>query len=159
MGVSKGNDCKLKIDKVDPFTNGIQKQAELPIGPRVWNYKIIMENNNETYYFGMIINNSGELRDIVETGTKMISLKLADGTVLDFTAQEDIKPNYNVWGTNIITFYTPKFTVERSVLEKLAASPITDLKLYLGKQEALIPDIKEKQTKKIVEAASCVLAK
>lgn len=156
--LSKAQKCKFDVEKKDPFGNGSIRSVAHKIGPPSWNWNFSLEQNNDKYYIGMRIVQSGKVNDVIAKGEK-IMVKLADGNIIELVMQEDVIPAYavNSVDASIWTNHLPKVEVEREVIEKLSKSPITDIKVTIAKRDNLLPKISSKQTDRIVESAACLL--
>jgi hypothetical protein len=83
-------------------------------------------------------------------------LRLANDEIIEIENQQDVIPT-STPGTVIWTRWTTKSEVDKTVFTKLSASPISGTKFSVGGREQTNA-IKEKQSKRIMEAAACIVA-
>lgn len=151
--------CKYDVDKTDQFSKeSIKGMTNILWGNKMFNYLSMSTFNKGGAYeiemgivFGGVQNEHMEVDDVVQ-------IALENGESLTLTPIERAAPKNTTYSTSILTIYVPRFEVDREVIEKLASSQITTVRVNLDKNYDF--DFTKRYTKnckKLKESMNCML--
>lgn len=158
--------CKFKTEKKDDFTGEILKTAEVKIGARNYHWRVLLEKSGKDYRLGMQIKWGMHLANGIEKGHTFVYFKLDNGDVLEVNADKYYAVSHgsvstatsnSTATTQVISVYFPMGKVDKSVIEKLSKHQITAVKCSFGGENRQLAGIKNKQTEKVMDYASCML--
>jgi hypothetical protein len=147
--------CKYVKETTDAFTNEKIATANMAIGMGLAGREVLLQKRNDKFLLGMRITSS-DLGDIPFKAGDKISFKLANNDLVEVAAKEDLPAMPVVFLGATFMQWIVLVEVDKATFEKMAASPIVAIKFKL-KMDGMIPEIKEKQTRKIMETAACML--
>ena len=150
--------CKgVKVQK-DKFTGKVAKVAQLPIGNALAGREVILQQSDGKFYIGLRITFNTDFPDVDFKKGDKVAFKLANGQIIEYTAAKDLKPTIiRVLDVPIRNWYVDN-EVEAKVYEQLAASPVEAIQFRLNENDQTLSDFKDKQTRKIMETANCLLS-
>lgn len=161
--IGKAQNCKFDVDKNDEFTNKRKVSSTLNIGPKTLNgdkhlrvfWTVTVTKNGDDYSLNLLTTVFGKRDDIFSKGEKLLA-KLADGSIIEFTAGEDAIPSFIVNSLGAFTQLNIHFNTDAATLNKIASSNLTVLRLKVGSLE-LDATIAENKAEKLTKLASCIL--
>lgn len=165
LNVANAQNCKGIKDKKDPFTNKIERKAEVTIGKASpfaggikWRIDLNQVDGITTMKWNIAM--MGEFNQAFPQGTKLL-LRLDNGTILTQESTERSSPvtqAINGGGViHIFSTYTLSFTPDKEILESLSQSPITDIKVTVPDRHIESPKIVKKQMTDLMHAFNCFL--
>ncbi len=154
--LAAAQDCSNVKESTDEFKNEVVKKAQIGVGPVTWNWQLMLEQHGDKYTLGLRVMNSGDIRYIIKKD-EIIQIKLEDGNVIELVANNDYLPVASIYGgAQVVTIWLPAGYISVETLKKLAASPITAIRLTIQGTEATVTKFKDKQTRRVMEAAGCI---
>lgn len=155
VSVSFAQKCKYVKETTDAFTKEKVETANMAIGMGLAGREVLMQKRNERYLLGLRITSS-DIGDIPFKAGDKIAFRLADDEIVEITAKEDHPALPVVFLGRTFMQWIVLVEVPQTIFRKMSLSQIVAIKFRL-KFDGMIPEIKEKQTKKIMETASCML--
>lgn len=150
--------CKGVKEQKDKFTGKTAKVAQLPIGNALAGREIILQQLEGKLYIGLRITFNSDFPDVDFKKGDKVEFKLANGQMIEYAAAKDLKPTIiRVLDVPIRNWYVDG-EVNTSVYQQLAASPVEAIRFHLNDNDHTLSDFKEKQTRKVMETAACILA-
>lgn len=154
--------CKFDYQKKDQITGEETKGNSVNIYSKSMSLvpktssKISFNKIGETYYFEIIIDFHGVVRDIIQKGDA-ITFKLSNGEVITIYAQNEIIPSAQVIaGERVMTRYKGKYDIDAATLQKIAENMPTFIRANVG-STIYEEEIAVGCGKKIIQAATCIL--
>jgi hypothetical protein len=144
--------CKYDYNRADPITGEASKGNTFAIHPA---WKMGFNKAGNTYYTGMFLRASGNLREIIQKGDP-ISLKLSNGDVVTIVAQDEFLPAAQATQYGIITVYNGKYSIDTATLQQIAENPPTYVRMNI-ESKVYEKEISAKAGKSISDAAKCIL--
>jgi len=145
--------CKYDYNKKDPITGEATKGIKFDL-KLFW--EIGFNRIGTSYFLGMEIDPVGVLVDNLLKGDSFI-FKLSNGEIVTIYAREECAPAAKlVWPGGYHTFYSGKYDIDVSSLQKIADNLPTYLRMNIG-SKSYEQEISAKEGKKISEAARCIL--
>jgi hypothetical protein len=144
--------CKYDYNRADPITGEASKGNTFALHTA---WKMGFNKTGDTYFTGMLLRCSGNLREIIQKGDP-ISFKLSNGEVITITAQDEFLPAAQATQYGIVTVYTGKYSIDAATLQKMAENPPTYVRMNI-ESKVYEKEIAAKAGKKISEAARCIL--
>lgn len=127
----------------------------MAIGMGLAGREILLQKRDDKFLLGMRLTSS-DIGDIpFKTGDK-ISFRLANNDLIEISPKEDAPALPAVFMGRTFMQWIVLVEVDKVTFSKVATSPITAIKFRL-KFDGMIPEIKEKQTQKIMETAACMI--
>lgn len=159
LGATNGyaQKCKYVKETKDAFTNEQVFTANMAIGMGLAGREVLLQKRNDKCLLGMRITSS-DLGDIPFKAGDKISFRLANNDLVEVAPKEDAPALPVVFLGRTFMQWIVLVEVDRARFEQMAASPIVAIKFKL-KFDGMIPEIKEKQTQKIMETATCMLGR
>ncbi|WP_276132184.1 hypothetical protein [Polluticoccus soli] len=161
LGISTyAQDCPGMKSKKDAFTNKTEKTGRVVLSGSglKWSVDLSQSEGKSSMKWGIAMN--GEANQKIEKGTPLL-LKLEDGSVVTIPTSETSSPvtqaaSGGAGTVYVYSVYYLNFDLPKETLQKLAKSPITDLKIDVPGQELKSPKVKGKQTGKLQEMFTCL---
>jgi hypothetical protein len=150
--------CKGVKEQRDKFTGKVAKIAQLPIGNALAGREVILQQSDGKFDIGLRITFNTEFPDVDFKKGEKVAFKLANGQLIEYTAAKDLKPAIIcVFDVPIRNWYVDN-EVEAKVYEQLVASPVEAIQFRLNESDHTLSYFKDKQTRKIMETANCILS-
>ena len=154
--------CNFEKNEIDGFS-----KEQMKISPRLkvsnapfW--LVQMEQKGAKYYFTFTATAQSEIRAVMVKGTKLL-VKLDDGTVMEFAADKDIVPAFDVeagFGKQyVITQWNIRASVTAEQVKQFSNSPISLMRTVIDDKEYNMPSPHDRFTNKVMAMASCMLEK
>lgn len=148
--------CKYVKEATDPFTKKVSKGAQMVIGDPFALKEVAFVQEDGKLYFGLNIVFT-DMDNMPFKKEDKISFKLANDDLIEISPDKDVQAR----DIRVMDMPCRQWLVIQKVSEdvykRLAASPIVAIKYHL-KNDYIVNGIKERQTKKIMENAACMLA-
>ena len=144
--------CKFDYEKEDPLTGAQTKGNTFTV--KVY-WKIGFNKVGDKYTISMWLRMNGQVRDII-TPENNIVFKLENGEIITVFANDSYVGRSQATQNGVLTVYDAIFAVSEDDIKKLAASPLTYVRMPIG---ALTAE-SELNTKKGAEfqgKAKCIL--
>ena len=122
---------------------------------KIPNWYLVMERKGSKYSITFSILALSEVRMVMTKGTKLL-LKLEDGTMMEFTAENEVVPSFDVAGA-IYTHWDMKVPVTEDQIKQFSKSAISIMRTTIGDKEYNMPDAHDRYTNKIMANAACML--
>ncbi len=151
--------CHLEIDEKDPFSGEYKRMYKhmfASVSPYTF-WEIQFDQKGAAYSMTVGAYLKGRNFISVTEGT-ILYMKLEDNTVMEFKVDKEVPPVFtSTYGDK--TKYDLKFNLTEDQMKKFAASPLSTLKVTIGKNEIYCPEIAGKAASKIMTGAACMLLK
>jgi hypothetical protein len=145
--------CKYDFEKKDPITNEMTKGNTF--GIKMW-WRLGLNKFGDRYFVGMAITIAGNVRDII-TPENTISFKLSNGEIIVLNAKEEYLPIAQATVNGVITVYQAQYDISKEDLQKLAASPLSYVKVNVGSARSWDSEFKEKKGAEFQQKANCIM--
>lgn len=151
----QAQNCKFDEEKKDPFSNEMMRKTAHKIGPITWNWLMTFTQTGKQLDMGLQVVLQAHLQEPLAAGS-ILFLKFESGEMIQLPSLEETAPVHLVSNNVIWTNYIVKYRLNDEARARMAASPITDLKIKVGPQDILLPKITKKQTEKIMTTVRCM---
>ena len=155
MSPQAGAQCKYVKETTDPFTKKVTKAAQMAIGDPFAMKEVLFEHSNGKLYFGLRIVFS-DMEEIPFKKGDKISFMLANDDLIEITPEKNVPAQHFTFMDKPMLQWIVMQEVPKKLYERIAASPIIAVKFHL-KNDYPVNGIKDRQTKKIMENATCML--
>jgi hypothetical protein len=152
---SYGQDCNLDIDEVDQFSKNHLKSGTSKIGNLMWHWNLTLKKDGNVYGWEMKIVLGGHIPEPIRKGD-IIYCKLDNDKVVQLIADNDYAPVHAVNGSNIISQFVPKGTLDEAAIKTFSEAPLSEMRVTLSGNK-VEPPISGKQGKSIQTTARCLL--
>ena len=145
--------CKFDYEKKDPLTGEYTRGNTF--GVTLW-WFLGINQVDASYYIGVLIRISGNLRDIITPENTLI-FKLANGEIITLNANNEYLPAANANQYGVLTAYNAQYNISTEDLAKFAASPLVYVKMEIGAIRKFAQELKEKKGLDFQNKAKCIL--
>jgi hypothetical protein len=150
--------CKFDFDQTDQFTGQTSKGFDLTISG-AWKTRLTLMDDQ--FYISFLIALPGRTDYTSSKGDSCL-LVLEDGKKLILFSDLDALPNTDVANSgtsyaDLRTYYALLYKMTDVQMRQLSKSPIKAMRIYLNDMPVTLDVIPEKNTKKIVSAADCLI--
>ncbi|HTN45327.1 MAG TPA: hypothetical protein VL098_03205 [Flavipsychrobacter sp.] len=150
--------CKYLKQSTDPFTKKVTGSAYMAVGAGLAGRELILQESEGKYYLTARITYSTDFADVPFKKTDKVSIMLASNELIEISPKEDVTPNVIRMLDVPIRQWIVNSEVPKSTYEKMANSQITAIKYTFNGSDYHLAELKDRQTKKIMETAACMLA-
>lgn len=150
--------CKYVKESKDAFTKKTTGSAYMAVGAGIAGREIIMQQSDGKFYLSARITYNTDFPEVPFKKGDKVNIMLADEKLIEITPEKDVQPSLFRMFDAPIRQWVVTQEVPASIYEQLAASPITAIKYSFNGNDYHLPEIKERQTRKIMETAACMLA-
>lgn len=158
-GSCAAQDCKYVKASTDEWTKKTTRTAQMAIGMGLAGREVILQESEGKLYLGLRITYNTDFPDVAFKKGDKVTFKLANDELVEFAATEDIPPMIIRMLDVPIRQWIVRQEVKPDAYKKLSGSPITAIKFHLNGNDYPLPEIKERQTRKIMETVQCMLGK
>lgn len=157
LAASSQTPCKYVKAKTDEWTKKVTNTAQMTIGAGITGREVILQESEGKYYLGLRIIYNTDFPEVAFKKGDKITFKLADDRQIEVASEKDVPAELVRFMDVPLRQWVVRGEVSKEVYSQLAASPITAIKYHLNGNDYPLPEIKERQTKKIMETAGCML--
>lgn len=149
--------CKYVKNFTDEWTKQETRTAQMAIGVGLAGREVILQESEGKLYLGLRITYNTDFPEVPFKKGDKITFKLADDRQVEIAAGEDVPAtNFRMLDVALRQWFVRQ-EVKADIYKQLSASPITAIKFHLNGADYPLPEIKERQTRKIMETAQCIL--
>ena len=150
-------DCKYVRSATDEWTKKATRTAQMAIGAGLAGREVILQESEGKLYLGLRITYNTDFPDVAFKKGDKVTFKLADEKLVEVTAQETIPATLIRMLDLPIRQWVVRQEVKPETYQQLSASPIIAIKFHLNDNDYPLPEIKERQTRKIMETVKGML--
>lgn len=144
--------CKFDYNKKDPLTGEATKGNTFKVHP---NWHLGLNKIGDKYLVDMFMRVAGNTREII-TPENTIIFKLENGEIITINADNEYVPIAEVYADGVVSQIRAKFTISEENLQKIAASPLTYVKMTIGARTYDF-EFKTKKGAEFQNNAKCIL--
>ncbi len=151
--------CHLEIDEKDPFSGEYKRMYKhmFATSSPLTYWEIQFDQKGSAYSMTLGAFLKGRNFISAAEGT-ILFMKLEDNTVMEFKVDKEVPPVFtSTYGDK--TRWDLKFNLTEAQMKQFSASPLSTLKVTIGKNEIYGPEIAGKAANKIMTGAACMLLK
>lgn len=150
--------CKYVKTTKDEWSGKTMNTAQMTIGAAIAGREVILQKSEDgKYYLSLRITYNMDFPEVTFKKGDKVSFKLSNGDLIEITPPQDVTPFTLRFLDVPIRHWIVTQEVKTNVYEQLATAQITAIKYRLNGNEYPLPEIKDRQTQKIMETAKCML--
>lgn len=151
--------CDFDKDETDAYSKEHYRMVKHNFGNLRKMWVFIMEQKGDQYFVTVNMAEIGDfIRNVAKEGTNL-KLKLENNTIVEVPVVADAVPSVQLMGSNINSQWLIKCSVTPDKMKILSENPITGMRINMGDRDFDAPDLKSKQSNKIMGSAKCLLTK
>lgn len=147
--------CDFDKDETDPYSKEHVRSVKHNFGNLRKMWVFILDQKGSKYYATVNMAEIGKF-DNIASG---ILIKQANGNVLELAVESDVIPSVQIVGANINTQWLVKCVISEAKMKMLSESPIESIRVKMAGRDFDAPELKDKQSNKIMKSAGCMLEK